>query len=194
MGDLERTGYEKYKGQRKPTLGPTQHGVEMEGSIYSSGQIRYRFPAVGCQDAGLIRCEAPGASHNETAMLLVRKTNQIVTDGQNMELTLSVRASSKEVKGCRISKHQLPAEEELKEFRALPKAPVDDDDTADTVSQLSVHVYEEVLDDAAVAVRFIIIIITVVVIIIIIIIIIIITTTTTIVIIIIINNNKINQL
>nr|KAG5694051.1 hypothetical protein BaRGS_025630 [Batillaria attramentaria] len=27
----------------------------MEGSIYSSGQIRYRFPAVGCQDAGLIR-------------------------------------------------------------------------------------------------------------------------------------------
>ncbi|KAK7457940.1 hypothetical protein BaRGS_00039184, partial [Batillaria attramentaria] len=51
----------------------------------------------------------------------------------------------------RISKHQLPAEEELKEFRALPKAPVDDDDTADTVSQLSVHVYEEVLDDAAVA-------------------------------------------
>nr|KAG5685614.1 hypothetical protein BaRGS_010083 [Batillaria attramentaria] len=32
-----------------------RHGVEMEGSIYSSGQIRYRFPAVGCQDAGLIR-------------------------------------------------------------------------------------------------------------------------------------------
>nr|KAG5692850.1 hypothetical protein BaRGS_020878 [Batillaria attramentaria] len=49
-----------------------RHGVEMEGSIYSSGQIRYRFPAVGCQDAGLIRCEAPGASHNETAMLLVK--------------------------------------------------------------------------------------------------------------------------
>ncbi|KAK7459729.1 hypothetical protein BaRGS_00038937, partial [Batillaria attramentaria] len=155
------------------------------------------------------------------------ETNHTVADGQNMELTLSVRASSTEVKGCkikkvphetdgsdgvnstgasfsaeatmivdfktmtqtgrsddvlqnstvlavfitggvvllaiivavgvvvcvnrgRISKHQLPAEEKLKEFRALPKAPVDEDDTADTVSQLSVHVYEEVLDDAAV--------------------------------------------
>nr|KAG5694050.1 hypothetical protein BaRGS_025629 [Batillaria attramentaria] len=33
-----------------------RHGVEMEGSIYSSGQIRYMFPAVSCQDAGLIRC------------------------------------------------------------------------------------------------------------------------------------------
>nr|KAG5705512.1 hypothetical protein BaRGS_009165 [Batillaria attramentaria] len=49
-----------------------RHGVEMEGNIYSSGQIRYRFPAVGCQDAGLIRCEAPGASHNKTVMLLVK--------------------------------------------------------------------------------------------------------------------------
>nr|KAG5697529.1 hypothetical protein BaRGS_019483 [Batillaria attramentaria] len=33
-----------------------RHGAEMKGSIYSSGQIRYRFPAVSCQDAGLIRC------------------------------------------------------------------------------------------------------------------------------------------
>nr|KAG5702035.1 hypothetical protein BaRGS_015770 [Batillaria attramentaria] len=33
-----------------------RHGVEMEGSIYSSGQIRYMFPAASCQDAGLIRC------------------------------------------------------------------------------------------------------------------------------------------
>nr|KAG5697530.1 hypothetical protein BaRGS_019484 [Batillaria attramentaria] len=33
-----------------------RHGVEMEGSIYSSGQVNYTFPAVGCQDAGLIRC------------------------------------------------------------------------------------------------------------------------------------------
>nr|KAG5705514.1 hypothetical protein BaRGS_009167 [Batillaria attramentaria] len=49
-----------------------RHGVEMEDSIDSSGQIRYRFPAVGCQDAGLIRCEAPGASHNKTVTLLVR--------------------------------------------------------------------------------------------------------------------------
>nr|KAG5697200.1 hypothetical protein BaRGS_028936 [Batillaria attramentaria] len=71
----------------------------MEGSIYSNGQIRYRFPAVGCQDAGLIRCEAPGASHNKTATLLVRcppiiaagEERLVATLGQEAELPFYVR-------------------------------------------------------------------------------------------------------
>nr|KAG5686909.1 hypothetical protein BaRGS_020718 [Batillaria attramentaria] len=70
-----------------------RHGEELSARD-TTGQIRYTFPAVGCQDAGVIRCEAPGARNKKTATLLVRckfiLCNQKLS-GTPPDLALAVR-------------------------------------------------------------------------------------------------------
>nr|KAG5691169.1 hypothetical protein BaRGS_010105 [Batillaria attramentaria] len=74
-----------------------RHGVEMEGSIYSSGQIIYTFPAVGCQDAGLIHyiteCLLVKIV-DDTGKKIINCTSSAVLSGSPPDMNLTVEIDS----------------------------------------------------------------------------------------------------
>lgn len=88
-----------------------RHGVDMKGSNEGNDQIKYRFDGVGCQDAGLIHCQAPGASENKTARLLVKckpefdssaREDVTVGAGQN-DLRFKVRTHTADILDCIVT-------------------------------------------------------------------------------------------